>query len=147
MKKILVESILHKGSRRIKLVFEYNKELISLVKNISGSVWSYSLRCWHLPYSDSSIEEISNIQHNHGITLIQFNKLLEDRKFRFFDRKLPEDKRRVVSSFVNLMPFTNLSLQINDDANANKDQKHASNMQNSWYSVIRSAHIISCAQP
>ncbi len=99
MKKVLVESILHKGSRRIKLVFEYNKDLISLVKSISGSVWSYSLRCWHLPYSDSSIEEINNLQSKHGVTLLQFDKLLEERKYKYFDRVLPEEKESSVCLF------------------------------------------------
>jgi integrase/recombinase XerD len=99
MKTILVESILHKGNRRIKLVFEYNRDLIPLVRKINGAVWSYALKCWHLPYSDASIEEISHLQRDHGVTLMQFDKLLEDRKYKYFDRVLTEEKERSANFF------------------------------------------------
>jgi len=99
MRQVSVESVLHKGRRRIKLMFDYDRDLISLVKKINGSIWSHTMKCWHLPYSDYSIEEIKNLQQIQGITVFQIDKLLEERRYRYFDRVLPAAKEESVICF------------------------------------------------
>lgn len=44
MKTITLEPAVHKGERRIKLRFGYDDRLISLVKKISGSAWSRTMK-------------------------------------------------------------------------------------------------------
>jgi hypothetical protein len=61
MKPVHVASVLHKGKRRIKLVFDYDRDLISLIRKINGSVWSHTMKCWHIPYTDDSIAEVENL--------------------------------------------------------------------------------------
>ena len=41
--------ISHKSKKRIAVYFERNKVLINLIREIEGSKWSHSLRCWHIP--------------------------------------------------------------------------------------------------
>ena len=41
--------IVHKNERRIAVEFPKNQELITRIKQIEGSRWSASLRCWHIP--------------------------------------------------------------------------------------------------
>lgn len=41
--------ISHNGEKRIAVYFEKNKELIERIKKLEGSLWSQSLKVWHLP--------------------------------------------------------------------------------------------------
>ena len=42
----------HKGQKRIKILFAYDRGIINKVRRIDGARWSQSMRCWHLPYRD-----------------------------------------------------------------------------------------------
>lgn len=41
--------IMHRGEKRIAVLFEKNPELIARIKKLEGSRWSQELRLWHLP--------------------------------------------------------------------------------------------------
>jgi site-specific recombinase XerD len=56
MKTILIEPVIHSGEPRIKLIFDYDDELIGLVKKIPGSLWSRTLKCWHVPEQENLME-------------------------------------------------------------------------------------------
>ena len=49
-KGITPQSIVHHAQKRIKLSFNANGELNSCVKSLKGSLWSRSLKAWHIPY-------------------------------------------------------------------------------------------------
>lgn len=49
-KSIAIAEVFHSGEKRIKLIFEYNTELIDLIKKIPGSRWSKTMNAWHIPY-------------------------------------------------------------------------------------------------
>ncbi|MBC7536355.1 MAG: site-specific integrase [Ferruginibacter sp.] len=51
MKIIKVSYIVHRNERRIRLYFEADTQLNNLLKKITGSRWSKTLKCWHLPCS------------------------------------------------------------------------------------------------
>ncbi len=46
--KIQVESCMHKGDKRLKLIFDYNAELIQEIRKIPGCRWSATMKCWHV---------------------------------------------------------------------------------------------------
>jgi len=48
-KHIRIERGDHYGDARLLVHFEYDRELIGLIKQVSGARWSNSLHCWHLP--------------------------------------------------------------------------------------------------
>ncbi|PWJ42832.1 hypothetical protein BC781_102378 [Sediminitomix flava] len=48
MRIIRVEPFLHRQEKRLFLFFNYDKELISIIKQIPTARWSQSRRCWHL---------------------------------------------------------------------------------------------------
>ena len=58
MNKIKYKAIIHNGQKRIALFFEYNREIIDTVKNISGRRWSISLKCWDKIKSPSPIDNL-----------------------------------------------------------------------------------------
>jgi len=49
---IIIDETLYEGERRLKLHFNYNNDLIRIVKSIPGRKWSPDMKCWHIPYRD-----------------------------------------------------------------------------------------------
>ncbi len=47
MKKVTLTRIDHNGTSRIRIGFEYDEELIKIVKRIPDTHWSQASRCWH----------------------------------------------------------------------------------------------------
>jgi len=103
MKTIQVESTLHKGIRRIKLEFAYDSEVIEKIKSIEGCKWSKTLRCWHLPYTDSSIEELYKMQDEMILRIPGMEYLINEKKSRYFDRKLSHEKLVLLNSLQRYM--------------------------------------------
>jgi len=50
--------IQHKGEARIALDFPYDTEKISRVRQIQGNAWSKTRRCWHVPDTKESEEQL-----------------------------------------------------------------------------------------
>jgi hypothetical protein len=57
--QINVEDTIHKGEKRLKLIFRYNQHIIDIVKKIPGSRWSQTINCWHIPYRENYKEYIT----------------------------------------------------------------------------------------
>lgn len=74
------------GVRRIKLLFDFDKVITAHVRGIFGARWSSSQCCWHLPYTDSSIQAIEDMASELGVVLSNFDRLRQERKLRYFDR-------------------------------------------------------------
>ncbi len=66
---IQVESMMHKGEKRIKLNLPYRHDYIERVKQLNGRKWSQSKKCWHIPYSRESFEALKAIFDNIDILL------------------------------------------------------------------------------
>lgn len=47
------------NNRRIALIFEYNPEIIRLIKTIPLRKWSASNKFWHIPYDENAIKNLS----------------------------------------------------------------------------------------
>ena len=67
--KITVSKIIHKEEARIRLDFIYNTNAISMVKKIEGSAWSQTLRAWHMPDTQQSVENLTLLSRVAGIEL------------------------------------------------------------------------------
>jgi len=80
---IEIRKIVHRGEKRIKLSFPYDKRLIEKVKSIPGARWSQTFKAWHLPDNLESEIAASALliasQGNHQgktVNLEIFNKKL-----------------------------------------------------------------------
>ncbi|MBP8960586.1 MAG: tyrosine-type recombinase/integrase [Bacteroidales bacterium] len=51
MKKIIAERVTHRDEKRVSLRFPYDRDLVMTVKNMTGSRWSDTMNCWHIPDS------------------------------------------------------------------------------------------------
>jgi len=58
---IKTEETIHKGERRIKLVFNYDSWLIGLIRKVPGCRWSQTMKCWHIPDNEESINAMLKI--------------------------------------------------------------------------------------
>jgi integrase/recombinase XerD len=103
MKTIHVESILHKGSRRIKLVFPFDQDIIDRVRAIDDCRWSGTLRCWHLPYHRQSIADISKLRTEMKLDIPELDTLAEEESTKYFDRTLPKEKLMLIKSLIQYM--------------------------------------------
>jgi site-specific recombinase XerD len=59
MKKITVEKGLIEGKERLKLYFEYDKEVIALLKTIPGARWAPKEKCWHVATQAGGVEKLN----------------------------------------------------------------------------------------
>ncbi len=57
-KTVKAERVIHKNEKRIKLLFDFDKELINLVHKIEGARWSATLYAWHVPDNAGAVEKI-----------------------------------------------------------------------------------------
>jgi site-specific recombinase XerD len=59
MKKIKVQNGLIEGKERLKLFFDYDKEVIDLIKTIPGARWSPKDICWHISTLAGPVEKLN----------------------------------------------------------------------------------------
>jgi site-specific recombinase XerD len=61
MLTIKLEPVNHNDQQRLLLRFDYNKELIELVKTIEGASWSHTYRSWHVSNNPENLRAIFRI--------------------------------------------------------------------------------------
>ncbi len=55
MKQIVVRKVVHKGIKRVALIFPYDRPLIEISRKLPGSQWSRQMNCWHVPDNSESL--------------------------------------------------------------------------------------------
>jgi integrase/recombinase XerD len=61
MKKITIKSGLLEGKERLKLHFDYDKEIIALVKTIPGARWDPKEKCWHVATQAGPVDKLNRL--------------------------------------------------------------------------------------
>ncbi len=61
MKKITIKPGLIEGKERLKLYFDYDKEVIELIKTIPGERWQPGERCWHVSVLAGPVEKLNRL--------------------------------------------------------------------------------------
>lgn len=59
MKTITIKPGLIEGKERIKLYFEYDREVIEMIKTIPGARWHPGERCWHVSVLAGGVEKLN----------------------------------------------------------------------------------------
>jgi integrase/recombinase XerD len=57
-KKIILKRMLHYNEMRLAILFDYDKNLVKLVKSIDGVRWSKTNKCWHSPDNEVILRQI-----------------------------------------------------------------------------------------
>ena len=58
------------NEKRISLLFNYDEDVITLVKQIEGRKWSASNKFWHIPFFENYLEKLS-LKFNDKLELIE----------------------------------------------------------------------------
>ena len=85
------------------MIFAYDSAIIARIRVIEGCKWSKTLGCWHLPYTDSSIEALCSMQKDLNLSIPEIEELKNERRSRYFDKELRDDKLELVKSFRHYM--------------------------------------------
>ena len=59
-----------RNKKRIALLFDYNEDVITLVKQIEGRKWSASNKFWHIPFFENYLEKL-NLKFNGKLEFIE----------------------------------------------------------------------------
>ncbi len=59
-----------RNERRIALIFDYDEDIIKLVKQIEGRKWSASNKFWHIPFFENYLEKL-NLKFNSKLEFIK----------------------------------------------------------------------------
>ncbi len=78
--KINTELIYHKGEKRIKLAFSYNKELTEIIKNIEGIRWSKTQNSWHIPYTKEAYNKFKKFIEGKAIIILNKDEKKNEEK-------------------------------------------------------------------
>ena len=100
------------GQERIGLQFPYDKERVTLVKQIKDATWDDTLKTWYIPFSIEAYESLIKFFPNVAGSISEFLKtgIIEAKEE---DMQLPEIKQDVNIEVVGRKIF--LSLPKNDD--------------------------------
>ena len=78
--KINTELIYHKGEKRIKLSFSYNKELTEIIKNIEGIRWSKTQNSWHIPHTKEAYNKFKKFIEGKAIIILNKDEKKNEEK-------------------------------------------------------------------
>jgi integrase/recombinase XerD len=72
--KIKISKVEHRGQKCLKLDFEYNTQLIELVKKLPNRKWSKTFHAWLIPDTEESLADISSVA---GKEKLQFEEVVQ----------------------------------------------------------------------
>ncbi|HNW56472.1 MAG TPA: tyrosine-type recombinase/integrase [Bacteroidales bacterium] len=61
MKIVTAKRVVHKGEKRIALEFEIDHEISALIRNVDDVRWSATMKCWHMPDTKESINDMFQV--------------------------------------------------------------------------------------
>lgn len=78
-----VSKTIHRGEKRIKLVFPKNEIIQQELKKIKDSKWSKTQRAWHIPYGKEYFTQLKNMFPNLQVVNNLPNKINNPATFKF----------------------------------------------------------------
>ena len=99
MKTIIVETAAYAGKRCIRLLFNYDVELIEKVRKVEGSRWSDSMKSWNLPYNRRSMDILTAFRQETGILMPGLDGLQRNFREDTEVQSLSEGNERAISFF------------------------------------------------
>lgn len=102
---VRLENKYHRGKHNILVKFEYNKDLIQLIKTIPSSTWSTTLRSWYIIHTVSNLELLEKTLNGH-VKLNQegFSRTLISRKgHQKATRQISEANKTIIRQYVSYL--------------------------------------------
>jgi integrase/recombinase XerD len=77
MKRIIANRVIHYGENRVILKFPYDKELISILKELPEARWSRTMNCWHIKDGRDVVHELFRVFK--GKAFLDYSLLVSDK--------------------------------------------------------------------
>ena len=61
LRTILIERVIHRKQKRVKLIFNFDVDIMNILNTIDGAAWSSTMRCWHVPFKNSYFTDLENL--------------------------------------------------------------------------------------
>lgn len=61
MRTIILERVIHRGQKRIKLIFDFDVVVMDILKTIEGAAWSATMTCWHVPHTENYLLDLQKV--------------------------------------------------------------------------------------
>ena len=91
---IFVERKKHRNKQQLLIKFDYNNDLINIIRKIDGALWSKSLKCWYLPDTHLNLEALKrNFDKITKLTILNSTKKTP------FNRNLSADEKVLLNNF------------------------------------------------
>jgi integrase/recombinase XerD len=88
VKTIVVKRGIHKSSIHLFVLFDYDTELIALIKQINGAAWSNTRKSWYVEDKEGTVQELLKVFK--GIAWVDYSKL----KDKFPEEYIVKDKEK-----------------------------------------------------
>lgn len=56
MRTILLERVIHRGVKRVKIIFDYDPGILLILNLMNDVRWSNTMSCWHAPYTENYVQ-------------------------------------------------------------------------------------------
>ena len=110
-KYIKAERVIHRGKERLKLIFNYDGELIRLINKINDCRWSATMRSWHVPYYDGIIDELGKKIRDNAIIYYKKDFKKQQKKIRTGSKvKLSYELISEIEGFRNYLTIKRYSI-------------------------------------
>ncbi|MFD2529303.1 tyrosine-type recombinase/integrase [Polaribacter marinaquae] len=91
---IFVERKKHRNKQQLLIKFDYNNDLINIIRKIDGALWSKSLKCWYLQDTALNLEALKrNFDKITKLTIQNSTKKTP------FNRNLSADEKVLLNNF------------------------------------------------
>lgn len=103
MRTILVKRVIHRKEKRVKLIFDFDVEIMNIMNTMDDIAWSSTMSCWHIPFSKSYLSDLEktfngiaqiidrtgaskgisldNLGKEHWLALNKFKLYLKNRRY------------------------------------------------------------------
>ncbi len=101
---IVLKKAIHRNNIQLLLLFSYNENLISKIKNIGGYKWSKTLRAWYIDFSSKNVNTAMQVLKNDATlkldaTIYKSITIKLGRK----NREISEDKKEVLRQYIRYL--------------------------------------------
>lgn len=71
---------MHRGKKRVKLIFDFDPVIMNFLETMEGVAWSSTMSCWHIPFADNYLNNIKNVFGNYAQVVDMSNKYEDAKK-------------------------------------------------------------------
>lgn len=75
MRTILVKRVIHRKEKRVKLIFDFDVDIMNTLDGFNDISWSKTMNCWHIKYHENYLQDlqrlfkgIANIEDRSSLT-------------------------------------------------------------------------------